>query len=36
MKIDMKLVQINLGPNVGDITIGRKPARKGRVDFIRS
>ena len=26
-------VQINLGPNVGDITIGRKPAYLGRVNF---
>ena len=24
-------VQINLGPNVGDITAGHKPARRGRV-----
>ena len=24
-------VQINLGPNVGDITTGRKPPRRGRV-----
>ena len=27
-------VQINLGPNVGDITTGRKPAYVGRVNFI--
>ena len=29
-------VQINLGPNVGDITTGRKPAYLGRVNFISS
>ena len=29
-------VQINLGPNVGDITTGRKPAYLGRVNFIGS
>ena len=29
-------VQINLGPNVGDITTGRKPARRGRVNPISS
>ena len=27
-------VQINLGPNVGDITTGRKPARRGRINPI--
>ena len=27
-------VQINLGPNVGNITIGRKPAYVGQVNFI--
>ena len=31
-----ELVQINLGPNVGDITTGRKPARRGRVNPISS
>ena len=29
-------VQINLGPNVGDITTGREPAYLGRVNFISS
>ena len=29
-------VQINLGPNVGDITAGRKPAYLGRDNFISS
>jgi len=29
-------VQINLGPNVGDITTGRKPAYLGRVNFVSS
>ena len=29
-------VQINLGPNVGDITTRRKPAYLGRVNFISS
>ena len=29
-------VQINLGPNVGDITTRRKPARTSRVNFISS
>ena len=29
-------VQINLGPNVGDITTGRKPAYLSRVNFISS
>ena len=29
-------VQINLGPNVGDITTGHKPARRGRVIPIMS
>ena len=30
LKIDMKPVQINLGPNVGDITIGMtRPERAG-------
>ena len=29
-------VQINLGPNVGDITTGRKPAYLGRINFISS
>ena len=29
-------VQINLGPNVGDITTGREPAYLGRVSFISS
>ena len=29
-------VQINLGPSVGDITTGRKPARWGRVNPISS
>ena len=31
LKIDMNKVQINLGPNVGDITIGYDPPRRGRV-----
>ena len=29
-------VQINLGPNVGDITTGRKPAYLGQFNFIGS
>ena len=29
-------VQINLGPNVGDITTGCEPAYLGRVNFISS
>ena len=29
-------VQINLGPNVGDVTTGHKPARRGRVNFMSS
>ena len=29
-------VQINLGPNIGDITTGREPAYLGRVSFISS
>ena len=29
-------VQINLGPNVEDITTGRKPAYLGRVNFVSS
>ena len=29
-------VQINLGPNVGDITTGREPAYLGQVSFISS
>ena len=29
-------IQINLGPNVGDITTGRKPAYLGRVNFVSS
>ena len=36
LRIDMKPVQINLGPNVGDITIGCKPAYLGRVNVISS
>ena len=31
LKIDMNKVQINLGPNVGDMTIGYDPPRRGRV-----
>ena len=29
-------VQINLGPNIGDIITGREPAYLGRVNFISS
>jgi len=31
LKIDMNEVQINLGPNVGDMTITYDPPRRGRV-----
>ena len=36
LKIDMNKVQINLGPNVGDITTGRELAYLGGVSFISS